>query len=167
MNDALANPAEQSAPGLLSAYPRTNGAYDEMLAADGGLKPHYAGLIGTLEEFSPEELRLRWETCQRFVHEQGITYNVYGDPRGMERPWQLDLIPLVIAPAEWRFLEAAAADHRVNRPVRQTSNRALNRKSWFSVFRKWRTESRFFFDARMCFSKCGLAKFAPRSYDRP
>ena len=46
------------------------------------------------------------ETCERLVHEQGITYNVYGDPRGMERPWQVDPIPLVIAPEEWRTLEA-------------------------------------------------------------
>jgi len=52
------------------------------------------------------ELRRRSDTCQRLVHEQGITYNVYGDPRGMERPWQLDPIPFIIAPEEWRELEA-------------------------------------------------------------
>ena len=40
------------------------------------------------------------------MHEQGITYHVYGDPRGVERPWQLDPVPLVMAPDEWRSLEA-------------------------------------------------------------
>src|SRR5262245_17759991 len=59
-----------------------------------------------LEELGPAELTRRHETTQRLVHEQGITYNVYGDPRGMERPWPLDPIPFVIAPGEWAALEA-------------------------------------------------------------
>ncbi|MEI9863441.1 MAG: hypothetical protein WDN00_02585 [Limisphaerales bacterium] len=44
------------------------------------------------EAFGTPELSRRADACQRFVHEHGITYNVYGDPRGMERPWQLDPI---------------------------------------------------------------------------
>src|SRR5262249_45323681 len=35
----------------------------------------------------------------------GTTYHVYTDPRGMERPWQLDVIPFVVAPEEWRAIE--------------------------------------------------------------
>src|SRR5208337_4290835 len=67
---------------------------------------HYSGLFQTLEELGEPELKRRWDTCQRLVHEQGISYNVYGDPRGTERPWQLDPVPFVIAPDEWRALEA-------------------------------------------------------------
>ncbi len=90
---------------LLSGYQRRAGAFDEMLAKDGEIFPHYAKLLGELEEFGAAELARRADACQRFVNEHGITYNVYGDPRGMERPWQLDPIPLVIAPEEWRALE--------------------------------------------------------------
>ena len=90
---------------LLSGYQRIPGAFDELLDADGGIFPHYEKLLGALEEFGPAELLRRADASQRFVHEHGITYNVYGDPRGMERPWQLDLIPFVIAPDEWRVLE--------------------------------------------------------------
>ncbi len=92
-------------PGLLAGYKRTPGAFDELLAADGEIFPHYAKLLGELEAFGASELSRRADACQRFVHEHGITYNVYGDPRGMERPWQLDPIPFVIAPEEWRTLE--------------------------------------------------------------
>ncbi|MFZ1073758.1 MAG: circularly permuted type 2 ATP-grasp protein [Verrucomicrobiia bacterium] len=92
--------------GLLAKYKRTAPAFDELLSENGPVRPHYASLIGALEEFSQAELQHRWDTSQRFVHEQGITYNVYGDPRGMERPWQLDPIPFVIGPDEWRSLEA-------------------------------------------------------------
>ena len=90
---------------LLSGYKRSAGAFDELLAKDGEVFPHYAKLLGELEEFGAAELTRRADACQRFVHEHGITYNVYGDPRGMERPWQLDPIPFVIAPEEWRTLE--------------------------------------------------------------
>lgn len=90
---------------LSSGYKRTAGAFDELLAKDGEIFPHYAKLLGELEEFGAAELARRADACQRFVNEHGITYNVYGDPRGMERPWQLDPIPFVIAPEEWQKLE--------------------------------------------------------------
>jgi uncharacterized circularly permuted ATP-grasp superfamily protein/uncharacterized alpha-E superfamily protein len=91
---------------LLAGYKPSKGAFDELLASNGDQRPHYAKLIGALEEFSPNELQHRADTCQRLIREQGITYNVYGDPRGMERPWQVDPIPFIIAPDEWRALEA-------------------------------------------------------------
>ena len=104
-----AGAAEKAAPamaGLLAKYQSHDAAFDELLADGGEVRPQYVQLVSALEGFSPEELQRRSDTCRRFVHEQGITYNVYGDPRGMERPWQLDPIPLVIAPDEWRTLEA-------------------------------------------------------------
>jgi uncharacterized circularly permuted ATP-grasp superfamily protein/uncharacterized alpha-E superfamily protein len=98
---------------LLSGYQRNPGTFDELLADDGGLRPHYAKLVGELAEFSPADLQRRADTSRRLVHEQGITYNVYGDPRGMERPWQMDPIPFVIAPQEWRSLEAGLIQRAV------------------------------------------------------
>ncbi len=74
--------------------------------AGGGARPHYETLIRSLDELGGEELHRRWETGRRFIHEQGVTYNVYGDPMGMERPWELDPVPIIIAPEEWKQLEA-------------------------------------------------------------
>jgi uncharacterized circularly permuted ATP-grasp superfamily protein/uncharacterized alpha-E superfamily protein len=91
---------------LLAGYKPSKSLFDELLADNGEPRPHYAKLIGALEEFSAADLQRRSDTCNRLIHEQGITYNVYGDPRGMERPWQIDPIPLVIAPDEWYALEA-------------------------------------------------------------
>ena len=98
--------AKKATPsGLLSGYKRAAGAFDELLSKDGEIFPHYAKLMGELEAFGAAELLRRTDACQRFVREHGITYNVYGDPRGMERPWQLDPVPFVIAPEEWHALE--------------------------------------------------------------
>ncbi len=41
------------------------------------------------------------------IHDNGVTYNVYGDPKSTERPWPLDPIPLVIDPREWAAIEDA------------------------------------------------------------
>lgn len=95
-----------AASGLLTCYQRSGAAFDELVADDGTARLHCAKLLGALEEFGPPELDRRAENGRRLVHEQGITYNVYGDPRGMERPWQLDPIPFVIAAEEWQALEA-------------------------------------------------------------
>ena len=29
----------------------------------------------------------------RLIRDNGVTYNVYGDPRGMHRPWEPDPMP--------------------------------------------------------------------------
>ncbi len=53
----------------------------------------------------PDEFARRWARGQQLIHENGVTYNVYGDPRGMERPWQLNPVPLVISSSEWAAIE--------------------------------------------------------------
>jgi uncharacterized circularly permuted ATP-grasp superfamily protein/uncharacterized alpha-E superfamily protein len=100
-----ARPAARAA--LLDGYQPSSGHFDELLDAEGQVREHYRPLVGALDGLGAGELKRRWETARRLVHEGGITYNVYGDARGMERPWQLDPIPLVIPPREWRELESS------------------------------------------------------------
>lgn len=85
---------------LLEKYQRRHGAFDEFLSDKNGPRAHYARLFAGLESFSPAEMRRHRDACDRLVQEQGITYHVYGDPRGVERPWQLDPIPLILSPGE-------------------------------------------------------------------
>ena len=62
-----------------------------------------------MESLGLDELQRRWETGRRFIQEQGVTYNVYGDLQGRERSWELDPLPLLISPQEWGVLERALA----------------------------------------------------------
>ena len=104
---------EAGLAGWLAAYERKPGVFDEMLTAEEEVSPHYRKLLGEMEGYGPAELQRRAEACGRFVHEHGITYNVYGDPRGVERPWQLDPVPLIIAPEDWRSLETGLVQRAV------------------------------------------------------
>src|ERR1700689_1352964 len=94
------------APLLSDGYVQTSGVYDEMCGAPGILRPHWDKFIHSLSALGDQELTRRWQTAKHRIRENGVTYNVYGDPLGMDRPWNLDAIPLVIPPSEWSQLEA-------------------------------------------------------------
>jgi uncharacterized circularly permuted ATP-grasp superfamily protein/uncharacterized alpha-E superfamily protein len=81
-------------------------AYNE-LSADGVTpRPHWSQLMASLAEIGSEELQRRWGRAERRIRENGITYNIYSDPLGANRPWKIDVVPFLISAEEWRFLEA-------------------------------------------------------------
>ena len=90
-------------------YTPTDEVWDEMLAEPGVPRAHWAPVVRWLRAQGQTEMARRWEHGRRLIHENGVTYNVYGDPRGMDRPWELDPIPLVLDSAEWETLRAALA----------------------------------------------------------
>ena len=100
-------PVAQTRHRVLRDYAIPSGLYDEVLDSTGQPREHYRGLLDEMDELGTEELKRRWQTGKRFIHEQGVTYNVYGDPLGMERPWELDPVPMMISAAEWAKLEVA------------------------------------------------------------
>lgn len=93
-------------PLLGGGYSPAQGIYDEMSSAPGVFRPHWDAYLASLSEIGSEELARRWRTARQRIRENGVTYNVYGDPLGMDRPWNLDAIPILISPTEWRELEA-------------------------------------------------------------
>ena len=93
-------------PWLLEGYLPIEGSFDEMMAAPGILRPHCEPLVQSLETLGRHEFLSRCESARRAIRENGITYNIYGDPQGLVRPWELDLVPRLLSSAEWSRLEA-------------------------------------------------------------
>ena len=91
---------------LISRYGKTPGVFDEMSNHGSEIRPHWEKYIGALSSLGEKEIAHRWQAARHRIRENGVTYNVYGDPLGMDRPWNLDAIPLLISPAEWSRLEA-------------------------------------------------------------
>ena len=85
------------------AYP---GFHDEVLG-DGKVRPHWLALTDALTAMGHAGLAKRWQQGQRMIHDNGITYNVYGDPLTTARPWPLDPVPLVMEQSEWKGIENA------------------------------------------------------------
>jgi uncharacterized circularly permuted ATP-grasp superfamily protein/uncharacterized alpha-E superfamily protein len=80
--------------------------YDELLERDGTIRAHWDPLIKHLSKGGADTARRSVEMTRRLIIENGVTYNVYADPQGRDRPWQLDPLPLLIDGREWRALEA-------------------------------------------------------------
>ncbi len=84
--------------------PRREDAYDEVFDAAGKPRPHWVRPVQELEKLGREELGQRWEQAKRLLREHGVSYNAYGDPGGIARPWNLSPIPMVIAAQAWEKL---------------------------------------------------------------
>src|SRR5574343_2012542 len=78
---------------LLAIYPHSPRRYDEMLAAEGRVRAHWAPFLDHLDGVAPEDMRKRLEFADRRILENGVTYNVYAAPDGADRPWALDPLP--------------------------------------------------------------------------
>ncbi|MBC7860900.1 MAG: circularly permuted type 2 ATP-grasp protein [Burkholderiaceae bacterium] len=78
-----------------------------MLDAAGAPRAHWRTMLDSLAAEAPEMMRQRLETVRRQVRENGVTYNVYADAEGMQRPWDLNTLPLILPAAEWAGIEAA------------------------------------------------------------
>jgi uncharacterized circularly permuted ATP-grasp superfamily protein/uncharacterized alpha-E superfamily protein len=91
----------------LEGYEGAPGAYDEMIAGPATPRDHYRSFVASLEAIGQHELASRWERAKQAIRDNGVTYNVYGDPQGADRRWELDMMPFIVSASEWRALETA------------------------------------------------------------
>ncbi|KAB2966994.1 circularly permuted type 2 ATP-grasp protein [Zoogloea sp.] len=91
---------------ILSHYPYRPDSYDELFGED-GVRPHWQEFLDHIDESSADTLKARAAQLARGIQQNGVTYNVYADPRGTDRPWSLDLLPLILPTEEWRGISAA------------------------------------------------------------
>lgn len=75
-------------------------------AAAAPVAPHWASFFEHLGPHDPRELNDKANRLQRQLRDNGVTYNVYADAGGPQRPWSLDLFPFIVTPQSWRQIEA-------------------------------------------------------------
>ncbi|NPC55667.1 circularly permuted type 2 ATP-grasp protein [Caenimonas soli] len=92
------------------APPAAAGHFDELRggksAAQSAPAGPWAQFFENLGHEGFSDLHRRTVNLQRQVRDNGITYNVYADANGPQRPWSLDLFPLIITPQSWQQIEA-------------------------------------------------------------
>ncbi len=87
-------------------YAPSDGVFDELLTPRGALRPGWKPFLDSVYRLGGRGMRSCVERARRLIREHGVTYNVYGDPEGRDRPWPFDPVPLIIGHAEWAELEA-------------------------------------------------------------
>jgi uncharacterized circularly permuted ATP-grasp superfamily protein/uncharacterized alpha-E superfamily protein len=99
-DDIAAHVARLSAPASL-------GQYDELrVGAAGPLRAPWRAFFTSIDVAGLADLDRRAATVERQVGEDGVTYNVYSEEGGPQRPWPLEVLPFVISADEWASIEA-------------------------------------------------------------
>lgn len=78
---------------------------DECFGSQGEIKDHWKRLLKNVENLNTSELKNRQHEVLKLLQENGVTYNVYGESDGLNRPWLLDTIPFLIGADEWKIVD--------------------------------------------------------------
>ena len=81
------------------------GFYDEMFDAAGNARPEARLLLESIGSLEEGQLQRCQQAAERILVQLGITFNVYGDSAGTERPFPFDLVPRIIRAEEWDWIE--------------------------------------------------------------
>ena len=83
----------------------TGGFYDELMEEGGAPRKLALPLIEHVNALSCKDLRSRQRAAEHALHQQGITFSVYGDKKGTEKIFPFDILPRIVAAEEWEVLE--------------------------------------------------------------
>src|SRR5437762_4040524 len=81
-------------------------AFDEMNGTDGALRPAYGELFRWLAEVPSDVLDYRRREAEVLFRRIGITFAVYGEADAQVRLIPFDVLPRILASAEWDILRA-------------------------------------------------------------
>ncbi|NRD23619.1 circularly permuted type 2 ATP-grasp protein [Winogradskyella litoriviva] len=90
---------------LFENYFSASSRYDELLTPKMSIKDNWKVLSQNLVKIGPENLVLKQKEINWLLAENGVTYNVYNDPKGLNRPWDLNVVPYIVHQNEWKDVE--------------------------------------------------------------
>jgi len=96
-------------PGALAldlAIDAESGHYDELRTPEGELRPPWQQFFTHLGAAGFADLDRRAAMLARHIRDDGVTYNAYRPDGSAQRPWSLDLLPLLVSADEWAHIEA-------------------------------------------------------------
>lgn len=76
-------------------------SFNEMFDEEQNIKPHWKQIIENLESVQIKQLEQKQTEIDWRLEDNGVTYNIYNDPNGANRRWNLDPIPLILTQDEW------------------------------------------------------------------
>ena len=104
--DPLSFEIPDSLSPLPAQYPPQPDTFDELVGQDGLVRTHWQEFLNGFSALDANERQLAQETAERMLKDDGVTYLAGQDGQQSDRPWQLDLFPLLIGQEEWQQLEA-------------------------------------------------------------
>ncbi|SPF78193.1 circularly permuted type 2 ATP-grasp protein [Pseudoprimorskyibacter insulae] len=91
---------------LIDGYAPPKGVADELLQANGQLRPVWQGFLQHLAAQSPEGRDAAFARGDQYLHDEGVYYRKYSAEGSVERDWPLSHIPVIIGANDWANLTA-------------------------------------------------------------
>ncbi len=107
--DTLVEKDTASLAQFVAGYRPLPGIFDEMMDGDGRVREHWQPFLTMLAGLGADQINRRLAAADRYLRGSGVFYRVYEDAAGIERPWPLSHVPLIIEPGEWKQLEAGSS----------------------------------------------------------
>jgi uncharacterized circularly permuted ATP-grasp superfamily protein/uncharacterized alpha-E superfamily protein len=92
---------------LIAGYTPPPGVADELLDANGQVRPAWRGFVRYLSSLSQDDIATRFARGDQYLRDAGVFYRQYGDALAGERDWPLSHIPLLIHDTEWAQISEA------------------------------------------------------------
>ncbi|WP_044419299.1 circularly permuted type 2 ATP-grasp protein [Halarcobacter anaerophilus] len=80
---------------------KLDSSFNEMFDEKNNVKEHWIDIKTAIENANIEKLEQKQTEIDWRLEDNGVTYNVYNDPTGSNRRWNLDPIPFVLKEQEW------------------------------------------------------------------
>ncbi len=95
---------------LLAGYVLQEDVPDELLGADGLVRPVWANFVRRLASMPEGRLAERIAHGDRYLRDAGVYYRRYGQDDNAQRDWPLSHVPLLISEDEWSEISAGLAE---------------------------------------------------------
>jgi uncharacterized circularly permuted ATP-grasp superfamily protein/uncharacterized alpha-E superfamily protein len=90
---------------LLAAYEPVDGTPDELIGADGEMRPVWRGFMDAFGAMTSEQRSARVARAEQYLRDAGVFYRYYDRQNPAEREWPFSPLPVLIAEDEWLDIE--------------------------------------------------------------
>ncbi|MBO9454732.1 circularly permuted type 2 ATP-grasp protein [Paracoccus sp. R12_1] len=93
----------------LGAYRPLPGVADEMLGADGQIRPIWSRMAAHLGGLAPADLAIQMARADRYLRDSGVFYRQYGSAQAAtaDRAWPFSHIPVLLDEDDWSQIASA------------------------------------------------------------
>jgi uncharacterized circularly permuted ATP-grasp superfamily protein/uncharacterized alpha-E superfamily protein len=91
---------------LFGQYRPLPGVPDELVDANGAMRPGWAGLIEHLAGLTGAEIAHAFARGDQHLADTGVFFRKYGDKTGAARDWPFSPVPIILPEDEWNSIES-------------------------------------------------------------
>ena len=88
-------------PPLLKGYAPRPGTADELIDADGRMRPVWDGFVSALGALSKQEIEALFARGTNYLRDAGVYFRQYSNDPAPERDWPFSHVPVIIHEQEW------------------------------------------------------------------